>query len=112
MFRKSCRSEVVMCADEHAPDRSAASGPVRRFRRAGPAALAGLTLALLAAPAAAETLTNALAYAYYNNPQLLAQRALLRATDENVPQALSNWRPTVTFTGQAGFAREVVSPSQ
>lgn len=101
-----------MCADEHAPERSAAGGPVRPFRRAGPAALAGLTLALLAAPAAAETLTDALAYAYYNNPQLLAQRALLRATDENVPQALSNWRPTVTFTGQAGFAREVVSPSQ
>src|SRR5256885_8543277 len=27
-------------------------------------------------------------------PQLLAQRALLRSTDEQVPQALSNWRPT------------------
>ena len=92
-----------MCADEHAPDRSAAGGPVRRLRRAGPAALAGLTLALLAAPAAAETLTNALAYAYYNNPQLLAQRALLRATDENVPQARSNWRPTVNFAGQSGY---------
>jgi outer membrane protein len=101
-----------MCADEHAPEQSAASRPVRRLRRVGPAALAGLTLALLAAPAAAETLTDALAYAYYNNPQLLAQRALLRATDENVPQALSNWRPTVTFTGQAGYEREVISPAQ
>ena len=34
-------------------------------------------------------LTEALAYAYQNNPQLLAQRASLRATDEEVPQALS-----------------------
>ena len=56
-------------------------------------------------PAAAQTLTEALSYAYNSNPQLLAQRALLRATDEGVPQALSNWRPTVTFTGQAGYNR-------
>src|SRR6266853_3458742 len=64
--------------------------------------LAGL---LLAGPASAQTLTEAFAYAYNTNPQLLAQRALLRATDETVPQALSNWRPTVTVTGQAGYNR-------
>ena len=52
--------------------------------------------------AAAETLADALADAYNNNPQLLAERALLRATDETVPQALSGWRPTVQFTGSAG----------
>src|ERR1051325_4477976 len=56
-------------------------------------------------PATAQTLTEAFAYAYNNNPQLQAQRAALRATDEQVPQALSNWRPTVTFSGQAGFNR-------
>jgi TolC family type I secretion outer membrane protein len=62
---------------------------------------------LLAAPAArSQTLTQALAEAYNTNPQLLAQRALLRATDEQVPQALSGWRPTVNFTGQVGFQRE------
>lgn len=65
--------------------------------------LAGLLIA--AGPAAAQTLTEAFAYAYDNNPQLLAQRAALRATDESVPQALANWRPTVNFTGQAGFTR-------
>jgi outer membrane protein len=66
-----------------------------------------ITAALLSAvaPASAQTLTEAFAYAYNNNPQLLAQRALLRSTDEQVPQALSNWRPTVTFTGQGGFTR-------
>src|ERR1700676_2101735 len=57
------------------------------------------------APASAQTLTEAFAYAYNNNPQLLAQRAALRATDESVPQALSNWRPTVNFTGAAGVTR-------
>ena len=62
-------------------------------------------LLTVAAPAAAQTLTEAFAYAYNNNPQLLAQRAALRATDETVPQALSGWRPTVNFTAQAGFNR-------
>jgi TolC family type I secretion outer membrane protein len=60
---------------------------------------------LAATPASAQTLTEAFAYTYNNNPQILAQRALLRATDEQVPQALANWRPTVTLTGTAGFER-------
>ena len=61
--------------------------------------------ALPAPPARAQTLTQALAEAYDTNPQLLAQRALLRATDEQVPQALSGWRPTVTFTGTVAGTR-------
>jgi outer membrane protein len=50
----------------------------------------------------AQTLIEALVDAYNNNPQILAERANLRATDEAVPQALSGWRPTVTFTGSIG----------
>jgi outer membrane protein len=69
------------------------------------AASVAAVLLIAEAPASAQTLTEAFAYAYNNNPQLLAQRAALRATDESVPQALSNWRPTVNFTGQAGFTR-------
>src|SRR5271163_2892246 len=82
----------------------------RRRRRgilagaAGVAGFAGL-LAAAAPQASAQTLTQALAEAYNTNPQLLAQRALLRATDEQVPQALSGWRPTVNFTGQVGGVR-------
>jgi outer membrane protein len=48
---------------------------------------------------AAETLQQALVKTYETNPQLLAQRASLRATDENVAQALSLWRPNVSVTG-------------
>jgi outer membrane protein len=55
------------------------------------------------ATVSAQTLTQAFVEAYRTNPQLLTQRALLRATDELVPQALANWRPTVAFTGQAGY---------
>jgi hypothetical protein len=64
----------------------------------------GAALFGAAVPASAQSLTEALAEAYRTNPQLLAQRALLRATDEMVPQALANWRPTVAFTGQTGYA--------
>lgn len=53
-------------------------------------------------PAAAQSLNEALSAAYNNNPTLLAARASLRATDEGVPQALSNWRPTVSVTGEVG----------
>jgi len=67
--------------------------------------------AVWSGPASAQTLSEALSYAYNNNPQLLAQRAALRATDEQVPQALSNWRPTVNFTGQAGYERGAISQS-
>src|SRR5215469_16732569 len=66
-------------------------------------ALAAIITAFSATAPQAQTLTQALAEAYNTNPQLLAQRALLRATDEQVPQALSFWRPQVTFTGQVGI---------
>jgi len=55
-----------------------------------------------AAHAAPETLEQAWTSAYQNNPSLEAQRASLRATDELVSQALSNWRPTIDATGSVG----------
>jgi outer membrane protein len=78
--------------------------------RASCALAALLVAAGFAWPASAETLTEAFAEAYLYNPQLLAQRALLRSTDETVPQALAGWRPTVQFTGSAG--REVADTRQ
>jgi len=60
-------------------------------------AYAGITTAL------ADTIEAALVRAYQNNPQLNAQRAQVRVTDENVPQALSGYRPKVAITGSAGY---------
>ena len=51
-------------------------------------------------PALADTIEAALVRAYQNNPQLNAQRASVRSTDENVPQALSGYRPKVALTRQ------------
>ena len=50
----------------------------------------------------ADTLEGALVQAYQNNPTLNSQRASVRATDEGVPQALSGYRPRVTFNGTVG----------
>ncbi|MTI06195.1 type I secretion protein TolC [Roseibium denhamense] len=52
--------------------------------------------------AQAETIKEALALAYSNNPTLNAARAELRGVDENVPQALAGWRPTVSASAAAG----------
>ena len=57
-------------------------------------------------PAGAESLRKALARAYMRNPQLGAERARQRATDEAVPQALDGWRPTVTANGDYGVVHQ------
>ena len=71
---------------------------------------AWLTLCLLAignlaaiASAVAETLPEALVKAYQSNPQLNADRARQRGTDENVPQALAGYRPQIVASLSAGL---------
>ncbi|MBN8925126.1 MAG: TolC family outer membrane protein [Rhodospirillales bacterium] len=60
-------------------------------------------LALTVRPASADTLQDALAHAYAYNTDLVAARAHLRSVDEQVPQALSGWRPSVTVNGGSGY---------
>src|SRR5438445_13649179 len=69
---------------------------------AGAAASALLLACMGPLPALADTIDAALVRAYQNNPQLNAQRAQVRFTDENVPQALSGYRPRVALTASAG----------
>lgn len=54
--------------------------------------------------ASAETLNEALASAYLNNPTLQAAQAELRRIDEQVPQALAGWRPQADVTSGGGAA--------
>ncbi len=63
-------------------------------------------------PALADTIEAALVRAYQNNPQLNAQRAQVRSTDENVPQALSGYRPKVALTASAGYQYTDVNSTQ
>src|SRR6266481_7905943 len=62
-----------------------------------------LMMSIGPSPVLADTIEAALVRAYQINPQLNAQRASVRATDENVPQALSGYRPRVAITGSAGY---------
>ena len=66
------------------------------------ALLAGGAWGFVQPAMAVESLTSVLAAAYASNPELRAERARQRATDEGVPQALSGWRPTITATGDLG----------
>jgi outer membrane protein len=80
-----------------------------RRRLAVPARLRSLAfmlaLACVHAPLArAETLPEVLVRAYQGNPQLNAERARQRGTDEAVPQALSAYRPQVSAGLSAGIA--------
>lgn len=61
-------------------------------------------------PLAAETIDSALAKAYQNNPQLNAQRAIVREADEGVPEALSGYRPSIF--ANASIGREYTNLAQ
>ena len=73
------------------------------FERSGvrATAVAVTLLTALAGPAAADSLNDALGSAYEDNPDLNAARAQLRGIDENVPQALAGYRPTIGLEGDA-----------
>lgn len=62
----------------------------------------------MAAPASAETLADAIALAYQNNPTLQAQRATQRALDESYVQARSGWRPTLSLGASATYSESRV----
>jgi TolC family type I secretion outer membrane protein len=69
------------------------------LRLAGAAAACSLVLGLAtASPLRAQSLIEALSTTYNSNPDLLAQRALLRQTDETLAQAVANWRPKVSLS--------------
>jgi outer membrane protein len=69
------------------------------------AAAAASVLALASAPAvSAETLADALIAAYKNSNLLEQNRALLRATDEDVAVAVAALRPVIAFTADAEYA--------
>src|SRR3954463_1971161 len=88
--------------------RAARAGRVMARHRSGvaPVLATWTTLALCCAlPSAArsEALPEALAKAYQTNPQLNAERARQRATDENVPQAMAGYRPQIVASLTGGL---------
>jgi outer membrane protein len=80
---------------------------VRRFafRAVALAASCLAAFCLVTSAARGETLLGALARAYEANPMINAQRAAQRAMDENVPRALSRFRPSVRSDSYLGVER-------
>jgi TolC family type I secretion outer membrane protein len=81
-----------------------ASGP----RRRGIARAVASAIALTSTPAHADTLAQAIATAYDTNPDILAQRELLRAINERYLQARAQLGFTVDATASVQSQRAVV----
>lgn len=75
-------------------------GTVLKFKRALLAAIMAPAIVALSSAAWADSIFDAMAKAYENNPDLNAARAGLRATDEGVTIAKAGWRPQIS-----GFAQ-------
>jgi outer membrane protein len=77
-------------------------GPSRWARGLAVGTIACGAWPLTSLPVNADSLEAALVQAYQNNPSLNSQRALVRATDEGVPQALAGYRPRVSVNASIG----------
>lgn len=76
------------------------------------AAVMGLHVSIAAPSAAlAESLHDALAQAYRYNPRIDAERARLRATDEEVARAMSGYRPVITGNADVNFQHTNTRPA-
>lgn len=78
--------------------------PLFRDRAAAVAILLGT--ALFPSVGAADTIFDAMAKAYANNPDLNSVRAALRATDEGVPIAKSGYRPQIGASATGTLNRQ------
>lgn len=67
--------------------------------------LAGVSLLAFATPAMADSFTDALVATYKGNPSIKAERDRQRATDEEVAQALSGFRPNAAASYAKGRQR-------
>ncbi len=74
-----------------------------RALRSGVCLGVAIYVGFAATAAHAENLPEALAKAYQSNPQLNAERARQRATDENVPQAMAGYRPQIVASLTGGL---------
>ncbi len=89
---------------------SAAHRKPGRIAQAAPALPTHIATAPAPSAKPSLTLDEALAVAYETNPQLAAQQASLRATDEGVAIANGGWRPTISAGGTYGYQQFYFTP--
>ena len=78
-----------------------------KFRKCLVAVAAMMTL-VVTTPARAETLADALTYAYNHSGLLDQNRALLRAADEDVAQAVAALMPVISWAANAAILATVL----
>ena len=99
--------QFAAAADRTSSDRTSSEHPAAE-RVAAPRAGSDRTatdrvpVLVSSAPEKVDALRAALLTAYTHNPQLNAQRAVVRQTDEQVPQAMSGFKPSVAATATTG----------
>lgn len=91
--------------------RGQASTVQRRLKVLLRAGVATIIAASALTPAFAETLREAIAEAYRNNPSLKAEQADARAADEVVAQAKAQYGPSINARGSYGFTENRFVPS-
>ncbi|MGI1663406.1 TolC family outer membrane protein [Palleronia sp. KMU-117] len=74
------------------------------------AAVAAGSLAVAAGSVRAQTLADTLVAAYTNSGLLEQNRALVRAADEDVAQAVARLRPIINYVAEAGYAYSTAIP--
>ena len=87
-------------------DWSACAGVSWRLSGGAALVIAFLVIAVFGRPASAETLEQALSNAYLINPVLNAERARLRATDEQVALAKSGLRPFISGSADTNYVNQ------
>jgi outer membrane protein len=94
------------------PERQQVPDLVPSLRRwlMGTAAAFTLVAGLAPQQVSAETIRQALSSAYKYNPQLDSQRALLRATDEDVARANAGYRPRIVGTADVAYSNTNTRP--
>src|SRR5882757_3514724 len=107
MCRSRRRGRTARLLRDHMIGRAAKLGHVgRRVLQSGICLGVATCVGFAATAALGDSLPEALAKAYQSNPQLNAERARQRATDENVPQALAGYRPQI-IAGLSGGLQAV-----
>src|SRR6266702_6662598 len=104
MCRSRRRGRTAGVLRDHMIGRAAKVGHVgRRVLQSGICLGVATCVGFAATAALAESLPEALAKAYQSNPQLNAERARQRATDEHVPQAFAGYRPQIIASLSGGL---------
>lgn len=109
------RRQSIQTIDKNTPWASGSGASHSRWAATG-RALASCLIAFVAAsavagPSQAESLRQALAAAYRTNPQLDAERARQRATDEEVSRAHAGYRPTINATASTTYQHTNTRPA-